>query len=117
MFSFLQDLGNYEDRKVDRFEKDGLLVSTARVSDGCQPYETAIQVKGYYRKDNNVHLADNRWCVVEAYDTIKDAQNGHDKWVSVMTGENPPSTLRDCQNARLSRFLIDEDYLIWSRPS
>lgn len=80
MFGFLQDMMNYDERKVDRYEDDLCCVSTARVSDGKQPYETGIYHKFYN---------DDKCMIVAAYDTIEEAQAGHNKWVHTMTQEKP----------------------------
>ena len=70
MFEFMQDIDNYESRKVDRTElKNGLIVSTAWSSD--EGYETAII------DTNGVHP-------VERYGSDEsdkeDAQKAHEKW-------------------------------------
>jgi hypothetical protein len=81
-------IGDYEDRKVDRYDDDktGLMVSTCMVTDSDEPYETAIQHPNY--NGNNI-------IVVEMYNNKKDAQTGHEKWVKTMTSENLPSQLKD----------------------
>lgn len=101
-FNFLQDMGNYQDRKVDRFESDDLIVSTARVSDGLQPYETAIAHR-YYNDGNLI--------AVQGYDSKQEAQDGHDKWVKIMTDENLPDSLTECANAEMAaQFLGKRTY-------
>ena len=97
MFEFLDDFGNYADRKVARFDVDGgASVSTARVSDGRQPFETAVSHPDYNS---------NKWVIVEAYDTKNEAQAGHDKWVKAMTTEPLLEELRDCANSRVEQFI------------
>ena len=67
--NFLQDLDNYEDRKVgriDREENGGIGVSTAYTSD--EGYETALLDK------NGIHP-------VERYETKEQAESGHKKWI------------------------------------
>ncbi len=67
MFSFLQDLDNYESRKVGLDEaQSGIKVSTAYTSD--EGYETAII------DSVGVHP-------VERYPDIKTAKEGHKKWL------------------------------------
>lgn len=59
MFNFLSDMYNYEDRCVALFDDgEGIRISTARCSDGSQPYETAIQHPDYN---------DGDYVIVEAY--------------------------------------------------
>lgn len=65
MFQFINDIGNYESRKLGKTEVNGLIVSTAYTSDGG--YETAII------DANKVHP-------VERYDSKEKAQTGHEKW-------------------------------------
>lgn len=95
MFRFLEMMGNYEDRKVDRFEEGKLMVSTANVNDGKQPYETAICHSEY---NNGEHI------IVEGYDSKDEAQKGHDEWVKRMTNENLPDSLIDCANSEVQEM-------------
>ena len=77
MFNFdFGMLDDYEERMVGRFEKAGLLVSTARVSDGQQPYETAVGHPEYN---------EGKLVIVEAYPDRATALFGHGKWVKMMT--------------------------------
>ena len=89
LFDFLQDFGNYEERAIDRFEGNELLVDTCRVSDSTQPFETAVAHPTYNK---------GKIVIVEQYDTVEDAQAGHDKWVDLMTN-NPPTVLHDVSTA------------------
>ena len=84
MFNFFMDIDSYEDRKVGRYEREDLKISTAEVSDCRQPYETAIFDEHYKKGD---------WMIVEHYDTIEEAKLGHDKWVNSMTSDNPPEEI------------------------
>lgn len=95
MFEFLLDMDNYEQRKVARFEKDELMISTARVSDGSRPFETAVAHPAY----NSGKIV-----IVESYMTKEQAQSGHNTWVSAMTAETLPVQLVDCLNARIAQF-------------
>lgn len=66
MMAIMQDYNNYQQRKVDRTEVDGLIISTAYSSD-CG-YETAIiDVNGTYP--------------VERYDNKLKSEKGHKNWV------------------------------------
>lgn len=65
MFNFLF-AEPYEQRKVDRFEQDQLIVDTVAVNDADNPFETAI----LYPEYNN-----NEPIVVEEYVSKEDAQN------------------------------------------
>ena len=98
-------MGNYEERKVALYNEYGLCVSTAKVTDGDHPFETAIQHPQY---DRGNHIT------VEAYDSREDAQSAHTKWVTVMTSDNLPESLTDCQNSEISQWLEPED-LVFKR--
>lgn len=98
MFGFLDMANNYDQRKVDCFEKGDLVVGTVAVSDGKQPYETGVQHPAYN---------DGKWVIVEGYDTKEDAQAGHDRWVEKMTSNNLPHTLEDCANAEIGQLARD----------
>ena len=101
MFEFLMDIGNYEDRRVDRSDFEWGYISTCRVSDGKQPYETAVCSNQYARATD---LDDtSEMTIVEAYNDYDAAQEGHDRWVKTMT-ENPPEGLTDCCNAGIAEF-------------
>lgn len=99
MFGFLSMMDNYEDRKVNRYEADDLVIDTAYVTDGNQSYETGISHPEYNQGD---------WIIVEAYDNKEDALKGHERWVLRMTSENLPSSLKDCKNSEIANS-IDED--------
>ena len=96
MFNFLNDLSNYDDRAIDRYEEGSLIVDTCAVSDGNQPFETGIRHPEYNS---------GKWIIVEAYSTKGDAKAGHSKWVSTMTNEPLPEKLTDCKNARVAQLL------------
>ncbi len=89
MFGF-EMAGNYDSRKVDRFEDGPMFVSTAMVTDSEKPYETAICHPEY----NNGKIV-----IVETYDSRKAAQNGHARWVSKMTASELPETITDASGA------------------
>lgn len=95
MFDFFLDAFNYEDRKVDRFEKENLIIDTCSCSDGEHSYETAIKHESYNNRN---------WVIVEAYDSKEEAQVGHNKWVKIMTSNDLPEYLMDCGNAIISKL-------------
>lgn len=69
MFDFMSDIDDYETRKVGRIEREnnnGIGVSTAYTTD--EGYETALFDK------NGTHP-------VERYDSKRDAESGHEKWI------------------------------------
>jgi hypothetical protein len=80
MLGFLEMLDDYDQRKVARYEKDGLIIDTCKVTDSRQPFETAIQYPDY---------RNGGWVIVEMYDTKKAAIAGHKRWVSEMTTALP----------------------------
>ena len=91
------NIGNYEARKVSKDVFDWGFISTARVTDGEKPYETAVEHKSYNGGD---------MVIVESYDTKEEAEDGHKKWVKTMTSENLPESLIDCMNSEVSRFAV-----------
>jgi hypothetical protein len=103
MFGFLDFLSmayNHDERMVDRYESDDLVIDTCFVTDGAHDYETAIRSPLY----NN-----NKWVIVEAYDTKDEAQKGHDNWVDTMTN-NPPDKLVECLNSEVSQWVGESEY-------
>lgn len=100
MFGFLDMVGTYEERKVNRYEKDGIIVSTCSVTDSDKPYETGVLHESYNH---------GKWVIVELYDTKEESVIGHQKWVDLMVN-NPPDTLTDVSTAdvALGRKLIFE---------
>lgn len=102
MFDFfdgqIKMIGNLEERMVDRYETEGLTVSTVLVYDGVKPYETAIKSPMY----NN-----DEWIVVQNYDSKEEAQEGHNQWVSKMTSSNLPDCLEPCTNSFITQMLVD----------
>jgi hypothetical protein len=101
MFEFLQDMGNYSSRKVGRDDFEWGFISTAVVSDGDQPYETAVCSDLYQDDDGNTE----EMIIVEAYNDHDSAKEGHAKWVAAMTGENPPAVLVDCLNSGICQLI------------
>ena len=96
MFDFLSMAGNYEDRAVDCYESDDLIIDTCLVIDSEQPYETGVEHPLYN---------DGEWVIVEMYDSEKEAQQGHDKWVKIMTKKKLPDSLTDVSTATIKRML------------
>ena len=76
MFDFLDMIGTYEDRKVDRFDSDEFSIDTAYVTDREPPYETAIA-----HKDFN----GGEWIVLGWRSTKEEAQKFHDEMVAYYT--------------------------------
>lgn len=106
LFGFVGMLGTYEDRKVDSYEEGGVFVSTCSVTDSEKPYETAIGHPAY----NAGELI-----IVELYDTKAEAQEGHDRWVQIMTKKDLPDELIDISTAGLAVFLDDIAPEDWRR--
>lgn len=104
MFSFLDMMSNYEDRKVDNFEEGDLFIDTCAVNDSAKPYETAIGHPNYN---------DGKLVIVELYDTKEQAQEGHNKWVKIMTTEPLPERLYDASQNALSSLLDMFDDKDW----
>ena len=95
MFDFMGMMGNYESRKVDRWDDDLRMLSTASVTDGEKPYETAIAHPDYN---------DGKIIIIGYYDTKEDAQAGHDKWLNLILSDKLPTTLVDCANAETAKL-------------
>ena len=99
LFDFLKDMGNYEERKVDRYDgEEGLCIDTARVSDSKKPFETGIEHPSYN---------DGKWVIVETYDTKEAAETGHNIWVEKMTAEELPKELVDMSSAEVAELAFE----------
>lgn len=96
MFGFFADMGNYESRKVAKDEYEWGFVSTAEVSDGRKPYETAVKHTRYN---------DGKIVIVECYDSKERARKGHGRWVARMTAEKLPGSLTDCANSEIQQAI------------
>ena len=94
MFQFLSMINDYEERKVGRYEKNGVFVSTAYCNDSKFKYETAIRHKSYSKE----------LIIVENYKSKKDAVKGHDKWVKLMVSDNLPDQLQDMGQSDQRRY-------------
>ncbi len=97
MFGFMEMMGNYDDRKVDRYDSEnGLeMVDTCSVTDGRKPFETAVEHPDYN---------DGEMIIVECYDTKEEAQKGHNKWAQLIKANNLPYVLTDCRNSEISQM-------------
>ncbi len=96
---------DYEGRKVDRYKVGDLFVSTVRVTDSAKPFETGVVHPAY----NN-----NEPIVVELYNTKEEAQEGHNKWVKIMTARKLPWQLVDVgsNGIAISRDVTDKGWRI-----
>jgi hypothetical protein len=96
MFGFISMMGNYEERKVARYEVDDspLVIDTCAVTDSSLPYETGIRDPRYNG---------GAWVIVELYATRQEAEEGHERWVRIMTQE-PPAVLRDVSTAEIAEL-------------
>jgi hypothetical protein len=79
LFDFFDMADDYAERKVANTEINGVTVDTARVNDSTQPYETGVECELY----------NDKWIIVEQYDTKEEAEKGHEKWVKVFTDKLP----------------------------
>ena len=86
---------NYTERKVDHYEKDGLVIDTCPVTDSSEPFETAVQHPNYN---------DGKWIVVQTYNSKEEAETGHKKWVKKMTKKTLPNQLEDVSTAVIAEF-------------
>ena len=80
------------ERRVARFgaDNDDLVIDTSFVED-TNLFEIGI-IDKRYREDGH-------WIIVEEFKTKEEAQSAHDKWVRVLTGDNPPDEIEDIQDA------------------
>ena len=97
MFNFIGMAGNYSSRMVGRFddEEAGIMVSTASVTDGEYPYETAVAHPDYNGGD---------MVIVAKYNTREEADQGHTEWTAAITTEPLPDKLVDCGNSGISKM-------------
>ena len=95
VFEFFSMTGNYEERKVARYTKDGVDISTAAVNDSSKPFETAI---------GHAQYNDGKWIIVELYDTKEEARKGHDKWIEIMTAKKLPAIIKDVGDCEIALF-------------
>ena len=102
MFGFLDMMDNYEDRKVDRNDIKGGYISTARVTDSIEPYETAVR---------HVNYNSDRLVIVEMYDDIDDAKLGHEKWVGMFSKKKLPDQIMDVSTSEICSYLNDNGWV------
>jgi hypothetical protein len=95
IFDFLQDAGNYEERKVSNDIVNGATIDTCAVSDSDHPFETGIVSPDYN---------DGKWVIVEEYDSKELAEIGHKKWVDLFTN-NKPTELIDVSSCGLKKLM------------
>lgn len=95
LFDYMSMANTYEQRKVDNTTANEVEIDTCSVTDSTQPFETAICSK---------HYNSGNWIVVEQYDTKKDAQLGHDKWVKTFT-ESLPKSVEDVSTCEIMRVI------------
>jgi len=93
LFGFMDMADNYDERAVARHEANGLIVDTCLVTDSEKPYETGISHKGYNG---------GSYVIAEMYNTEEEAQQGHDKWVKIMTADELPKELEDVSSATVA---------------
>lgn len=94
----------YEKRKIGRFEKDGIFVSTILVDDCEQAYETAVihpEFKG------------GEIIIVAHYSTRGEAEQGHHAWVEKIQGKNLKEILSD--DACCLSQLLDNGKIVYER--
>src|SRR5262249_24498781 len=97
MFSFLEMVGNYEQRKVGRYDHpDGWFISTALVTDSEKPFVTAVCHPKYN---------EGRIVIVDSYDNKMEAEAGHEKWVQTMNAETLPERLVDVSEAGIAQLM------------
>ena len=67
-------------------EKRGITVSTAAIPDSDYPYETGVR---------HPRFNQGRIIVVENYNTLDEANAGHEKWLKIMTDNQLPKVLKE----------------------
>jgi len=96
MFSFLNDMGNYEERKIANYENNGVEVDTCFCSDTEKAIETAVRHPKYN---------DGKWIIVDYADTVPEALLKHNKWVKKMTSEKLPKEIKDVGTAVIAKLV------------
>ena len=93
-----KNLNTYEDRKISRYEQDGLFISTAMViDDEIYPFETAIKHADYNKGE---------LIIAEQYKTLEEAENGHKKWMKAFSSEPFPEYLIDCYAGFIGKSML-----------
>jgi hypothetical protein len=90
------DFRSYEDRKVARYDGPEGYVSTAKVTDSDDPYETGIMY----------HKWGERVVIVQTYTTKDEAKVAHRKWVRAMKQDKlPKEKPRDVGTNAINKLL------------
>lgn len=97
LMGMMEMLGNYEDRKVARYEKSDLLVSTAQVTDSDYPFETAVGHPNYNK---------GKLVIVEHYESRVAAEQGHKRWIKTMTQKRLPKSLKDVSTSEIAKLVF-----------
>ena len=102
MLDYMGMAGNYDERKVGRWDSEDCLsmVSTCSVTDGREPLETAVMHPAYNK---------GKMIIVDCYSTQEEAEIGHKKWLDLMLADDLPLTLVDCANSEISQVCGDFD--------
>jgi len=107
MFDFLL-ADDYEERKIERYETDEVIVDTCAANDQPEPYkyETGICHREYN---------DGDWIIVELYKTKKESKTGHKRWVKLMTAEILPEKLINVSDIGLTKVMdaLEEERETW----
>ncbi len=99
--------GTAEQRRVAVYQKGDILVSTMRVVDSQQPFETAVEHPEYNGGDI---------IIVEMYQTREDAAAGHKRWLKTMTSGNLPNEIVDKSTSSIALLCdADGDWRIYKR--
>lgn len=85
MFDFLDMIDDREERLIENTIINEAEIDTCAVSDSDEPFETGIK----HPKYNG-----NHWVIVEMYNTKRQAQIGHAKWVKVFSSVKLPKSLK-----------------------
>lgn len=110
---FLSMADNYKDRKIANDTINEVMIDTVEVNDNYEfPYETGVCSKFY----NN-----NKWVIVEQYQTKEQAEIGHSKWLKQFTNKDKmPQTLKDvstCGVAQLRNIFAKEKDLTFEKTN
>jgi len=77
LFDFVSMADNYEERKVDRYEKGDTIIDTCAVNDSSKPFETAVQHPKY----------------------------NSSKWIKTMTSSKLPKKIRDVSTSEIANLI------------
>ena len=99
-------LGNYDARKVGRFDNDDgtVMVSTAKVTDAPSPFETAVA---------HPHYNDGKIVIVAYYEDKESAEKGHTQWVEKMTASELPDQLVDISDIFVTQMMDELEDSDW----